>query len=96
LPKSEAFSNESAVPTSGHDLNFVTAVVERWRGSTVSHRAHMDDTRDAKPAPGPDLMPLQPTLPTEANRLGLLKKPLTSQPDPFAALRSAISGQVKR
>jgi uncharacterized protein len=96
LPKSEVFAKEGALPAGGHDLDFIASVVERWRGSTVSHRTISDDTpRDARPAV-PDAVPLQPAPPAEPNRLGLLKKPIANQPDPYAALRNAISSQPKR
>jgi DNA helicase HerA-like ATPase len=97
LPKSEVFAKEGALPTNGHDLNFIASVVERWRGSTVSLRNVSEDApREIRPAVADAAPPLQPSTPAEPSRLGLLKKPLANQPDPYAALKNAISSRPKR
>jgi DNA helicase HerA-like ATPase len=83
IPRCEAFANEQAVQTSGHDLNFIVAVLERWRGSMARSNNPDDAARDARPGVRPDAVPLQP----EPNRFSLLKKPLASLSDPFSALR---------
>jgi DNA helicase HerA-like ATPase len=98
LPRSEAFAKEGIAPTGGHDLNFVATVVERWRGSTVSHRMSNDEApRDLKTAVA-EVAPLQPAPPSEPsnNRLGLLRKPVANAADPYAALRTALSSPSKR
>ncbi len=99
LPKSEAFTDEGALPAGVQDLNFIASVVERWRGSTVSQRANQEGAPPREIAPGmsAEAAPLQPAPPAaEPSRLGLLKKPLASATDPYATLRSAISTQQKR
>lgn len=93
LPKSEAFARHGALPAHGHDLSFIASVIDRWRGSTV-RVAGADAGREMKP--DPEAAPLQPVLPESPPRLGLLKKPLANQPDPYAALRSAISTTPRR
>jgi DNA helicase HerA-like ATPase len=97
VPRSEAFSDKSEVPSGGQDLNFIAAVVERWRGATLSQRKVSDDaTREVRPVAAASAPPLQPALAPDPNRLGLLRKPLGDQPDPYSALRSAASGQPQR
>ncbi|MGH6768686.1 MAG: ATP-binding protein [Xanthobacteraceae bacterium] len=90
IPRSEAFANER-IPSAGvHNLDFISSVVERWRGSTLSLRPGDEPPRETTPAavvadPAPPPAPAVP----EASRFSLLKKPLASQADPFASLRSA-------
>jgi hypothetical protein len=112
IPKSEAFASDASLPPSAHDLNFIAAVVERWRGATVSQRVNQEEgPREAKTMPSPDVPPLQPVyMPAtaapspaappasapEPNRLSLLKKPLGGQPDPFSALRTPAPAQPSR
>jgi DNA helicase HerA-like ATPase len=86
LPKSEAFADGGSLPSGAHDLNFISSVVERWRGATVSQTADASQ-REARMPVGADLAPpLQPA--AESNRFSLLKKPLTAQPSPLADLRA--------
>ena len=91
LPKSEAFANQASIPAGGHDINFIGSVVERWRGSTVSQKANVDEAQ--RPPVIPDAAPVQPSPPTQPSQptgfkgLGLLKKPAANQADPYAALR---------
>jgi hypothetical protein len=87
IPCCEAFANEQSVQTAGHDLNFIAAVLGRWRGS-MARSSNLDDgSRELKPAIRPDAVPLQPGPAPEPSRFSLLKKPLPNQPDPFSALR---------
>src|SRR5258708_7664006 len=88
IPRCEAFANEQSAQTASHDLNFIVAVLERWRGSMARTPNADDASRDPKPALRPDAVPLQPGPAPESSRLSLLKKPLASQPNPFAALRN--------
>jgi uncharacterized protein len=89
VPRCEAFANEQAVPTNGHDLNFIAAVLERWRGSMARPGAAPDDAaRDPKPAVRPDAVPLQPSPAPDPSRYSLLKKPPANQPDPLSTLRN--------
>ena len=96
LPRSEAFADKSELQSSAQDLNFIAAVVERWRGATVSQRKGNDDAPEAKPIPAASAPPLQPTAASDSARLGLLRKPLGDRPDPYAALRSAVAGPLQR
>jgi DNA helicase HerA-like ATPase len=91
VPRREAFADNSVPHQGGHDVNFVAAVVERWRGATLSQRGHLEEAaRELGPSVvAPDAAPLQPAAPAESSRLSLLKKPLAGQTDPYAALRSA-------
>jgi hypothetical protein len=87
IPRCEAFANEPSAQTAGHDLNFIAAVLERWRGSMARSPNPDDGPRDFRPAIRPDAVPLQPGPAPESSRFSLLKKPLANQPDPFSALR---------
>jgi DNA helicase HerA-like ATPase len=87
IPRCEAFANERAVQTTGHDLNFIVAVLERWRGSMARSNNPDDAARDHRPGVRPDAVPLQP----DSNRFSLLKKPLAHQPDPLSAFRGPAS-----
>jgi len=92
LPRSEAFAGDPANQLGGRDLNFITAVVERWRGATMRRKAAADEpVRDARPVAA-DAAPLPAP---EPGRFNLLKKPLTDKPDPYATLRGAPSLQAK-
>ena len=96
VPSSEAYSDKPELQSSGQDLNFIAAVVERWRGATLSQRKVSDDaTREVKPVAAVSAPPLQPALAPDPNRLGLLRKPLGDQPDPYSALRSAAPVQPR-
>ena len=90
VPKCEAFGNEQSVQAADHDLNFIAAVLERWRGSMARSAAGADDAA-LKAAVRPDAVPLQPAPAPETNRFSLLKKSLTNPADPFAALRGPPS-----
>jgi hypothetical protein len=71
LPRSEATISTAPSVATGHDMHFVSAVLERWRGAT-SHRDVPNDpaTRTVE-APM-----LQPSLGLDPDRFSLLKKPL--------------------
>ena len=105
IPRSEALGSGPETQTSGHDMNFIAAVVERWRGSTVSQRLQQDEG-PARPVVAPDAVPVQPAAapapaPTPASapepgRLSLLKKPLAAGSDPLSALRAPLSNLPRR
>src|SRR2546430_10540485 len=87
LPRSEATIATVASVAAGHDLHFVSAVLERWRGAT-SHRDVPNDptinerpgARSFEPRPEPprsvEAPMLQPSLGLDPDRFSLLKKPL--------------------
>ena len=92
LPKSDAFGKEGALPARAHDLDFIASVIERWRGSTVSHRINAEEpAREVKPVVNPDAVPLAPRPATDLSRLSLLRKPAANQTDHYAALTEAMS-----
>jgi hypothetical protein len=86
VPRCEAFANEQSVQSVDHDLNFIAAVLERWRGAMARNGANAEDAA-SRPAVRSDAVPLQPSPAPEPNRFGLLKKSLGTPSDPFAALR---------
>jgi len=103
LPRSEAFTGHPANQMGGQDLNFIAAVVERWRGATMRRRVAADEAaREVKPTVGAEAVPPPPPVPPapplapEPGRFSLLKKPLTDKPDPYAALRSPAAAQGNR
>jgi hypothetical protein len=86
LPRSEATIATVPSVAAGHDMHFVSAVLERWRGAT-SHRDVPNDptinerpaARSFEPRPEPRSVEapiLQPSLGLDPDRFSLLKKPL--------------------
>jgi hypothetical protein len=81
LPRSEATIATVTSVTAGHDMHFVGAVLERWRGATSSR-----DTAANDPAVGErpgvrglaslEAPMLQPSQGLDPDRFSLLKKPL--------------------
>ncbi|KJC52635.1 ATPase [Bradyrhizobium sp. LTSP849] len=79
LPRGEATISSVPSVTSGHDMHFVGAVLERWRGAT-SQRDVPNDPVFSQP-PAKTLVPaeapmLQPSMGLDPDRFSLLKKPL--------------------
>jgi len=83
LPRSEATIATVRQVNAGHDMHFVAAVLERWRGATSSR----DAGGEVGPSPGSvgergglaptlDAPMLQPSLGLDPDRFSLLKKPL--------------------
>jgi len=79
LPRSEASISTVPSATSGHDMHFVGAVLERWRGATSSRDAPSDPGSNDRTAARPVLVEapmLQPSMGLDPDRFSLLKKPL--------------------
>jgi DNA helicase HerA-like ATPase len=80
LPRSEATLSTVMSTTAGHDMHFVGAVLERWRGAT-SHRdvpndPSINDRPAARSATAVEAPMLQPSMGLDPDRFSLLKKPL--------------------
>ena len=79
LPRGEATISSVPSVTSGHDMHFVGAVLERWRGATSQRDVPNDPVFSAPPAKtlAPTEAPmLQPSMGLDPDRFSLLKKPL--------------------
>jgi uncharacterized protein len=81
LPRGEATISTVPSATSGHDMHFVSAVLERWRGATSNRDAAPNDPgfndRPVQRTMGPAEAPmLQPSMGLDPDRFSLLKKPL--------------------
>lgn len=81
LPRSEATIATTPSTLGGHDINFVSSVLERWRGATSQRETANDPVFDRSPVERPiSRMPeapmLQPSLGLDPDRFSLLKKPL--------------------
>ncbi|SHN60999.1 hypothetical protein SAMN05444170_0063 [Bradyrhizobium erythrophlei] len=81
LPRGEATISTVPSATSGHDMHFVSAVLERWRGATSNRDAAPNDPgfsdRPVSRTMGPAEAPmLQPSMGLDPDRFSLLKKPL--------------------
>ena len=95
LPRSDSFAKDSSLKTAGEDSNFISAVVERWRGATM--KASSDEIpREIRHAPAAEAVPAAPALAPAAapaaadpSRFSLLKKPIADRPDSLALLRNA-------
>ncbi|MBC7580255.1 MAG: DUF87 domain-containing protein [Tardiphaga sp.] len=77
LPRSEATISTAPSVAAGHDMQFVSAVLERWRGAT----SHRDIPNDPGAIERPmartlEAPMLQPSLGLDPDRFSLLKKPL--------------------
>ncbi len=106
LPRSDSFARDSDLKAASEDANFISAVVERWRGATMKAGAE-EALREAKPAgtaepapvhAAPSLAPAAtPAAAADASRFSLLKKPIAERPDSLALLRAAQpAGQPQR
>ena len=65
--------------TAGHDMHFVGAVLERWRGATSQRDVPNDPVFSAPPAKtlaSAEAPMLQPSMGLDPDRFSLLKKPL--------------------
>jgi hypothetical protein len=79
LPRGEATISSVPSVTSGHDMHFVGAVLERWRGATSQRDVPNDPVFSAPPArtmPSLEAPMLQPSMGLDPDRFSLLKKPL--------------------
>ncbi len=77
LPRSEATIATVASVAAGHDMHFVSAVLERWRGATSQRDVPNDPGANERPAARTVEAPmLQPSMGLDPDRFSLLKKPL--------------------
>jgi uncharacterized protein len=77
LPRSEAAISTVPSTAAGHDMQFVSAVLERWRGATSHRDVPNDPGFTERPlARTIDAPMLQPSLGLDPDRFSLLKKPL--------------------
>jgi uncharacterized protein len=81
LPRSEATIASSPSVTAGHDMHFVSAVLERWRGATSQRDVPNNDPVFSERPVARTLSPidapmLQPSQGLDPDRFSLLKKPL--------------------
>src|SRR5450756_2457949 len=77
LPRSEATISTVPSVAAGHDMHFVSAVLERWRGATSHRDVPNDPVINERPAARMMEAPmLQPSLGLDPDRFSLLKKPL--------------------
>jgi uncharacterized protein len=77
LPRSEATISTVPSVAAGHDMHFVSAVLERWRGATSSRDVPNDPGINERPAARTVEAPmLQPSMGLDPDRFSLLKKPL--------------------
>jgi hypothetical protein len=78
-PRSEATIATVPSVTAGHDMHFVSAVLDRWRGATSQRDAPNDSSLSDRPStrtPSMESPMLQPSLGLDPDRFSLLKKPL--------------------
>ncbi|WP_143198052.1 DUF87 domain-containing protein [Bradyrhizobium sp. AS23.2] len=79
LPRGEATISSVPSVTSGHDMHFVSAVLERWRGATSQRDVPNDpvfSAPSAKTHSSVEAPMLQPSMGLDPDRFSLLKKPL--------------------
>lgn len=80
IPKSESFASNHDSSIDTRELDFISAVVDRWRRATMSQQAAHDEPVRVPAAPvASDAPPLQPVpAAIDVNRLSLLKKPIAT------------------
>jgi hypothetical protein len=80
LPRSEATIASVPSVTAGHDMHFVSAVLDRWRGATSNRDTPNDpgigDRPSARVMTPVEAPMLQPSMGLDPDRFSLLKKPL--------------------
>jgi hypothetical protein len=82
LPRGEATISTVPSATAGHDMHFVGAVLERWRGATSNRDATtpndptFNDRTMSRTVGAVEAPMLQPSLGLDPDRFSLLKKPL--------------------
>jgi uncharacterized protein len=80
LPRGEATISTVPSATSGHDMHFVSAVLERWRGATsnrdVPNDPGLNDRTGSRTMGTVEAPMLQPSMGLDPDRFSLLKKPL--------------------
>jgi hypothetical protein len=77
LPRSEATISTVPSVAAGHDMHFVSAVLERWRGATSNRDVPNDPTiHERSAARSVEAPMLQPSMGLDPDRFSLLKKPL--------------------
>ena len=75
-PNSEASGNTSTI-AAGVDKGLIESVIERWRGSTMSHRGGYDDDFGVNEPVREEAAPLQPSQGTlDPSRFRTLRKPI--------------------
>lgn len=88
IPRSESFATNTGLNSEEIEQDFISAVVDRWRRATMSQHGMADEQPRPNTSPAAESAPLQPAMPTpqpvgtstpiEANRLSLLKKPISA------------------
>ncbi|MGX1321916.1 DNA helicase HerA-like ATPase [Bradyrhizobium sp. USDA 377] len=80
LPRGEATISSVPSVTAGHDMHFVGAVLERWRGATSQRDSSPNDpvfsAPPTKTMSSLEAPMLQPSMGLDPDRFSLLKKPL--------------------
>ncbi len=77
LPRSESTIATSPSVTTGHDIHFVSTVLERWRGATSNRDNASESNFTERQQPRIMEAPmLQPSLGLDPDRFSLLKRPL--------------------
>ena len=81
LPRTEAMATTTPTAHTGHDINFVSSVLERWRGAAAHREEPNDPTfndQGGEPLPlrVPEAPMLQPSMGRDPDCFSLLKKPL--------------------
>jgi DNA helicase HerA-like ATPase len=103
VPSSGVLGGKFGVHATGHDMNFIASVLERWRGMTMNRSTAKDAPRETPPVSTSGAPPEQPATPTapavptlDPNRFSLLKKPIIDSPDRHAALRRPVPASWNR
>jgi hypothetical protein len=101
IPRSQAVERNIGLRPSGHDLNFVTSVLEHWRSMTMSRNTtKIEMPREAAKVLAAEAAPLQPVAQAppalDPNRFSLLKRPIADQVDSPAVLRRPAPAPTNR
>ena len=80
----------------GVSQDFIGAVIERWRGATMSHRLPSEDaSAEAVSRAKDEVVNAPPTAPVDSDRFRTLKKPLEPQADAAVAQRQLAARRAR-
>jgi hypothetical protein len=80
LPKGMPTTKADAGTGAAATMDFITTVIERWRGATMSHKARFEDGGQEVPQFRDEPAPLQPAPALDADRFRILKRPQADAP----------------
>lgn len=85
VPRSDNLDTESGLLASGHDLNFISSVVARWRSMATVRDGAVEEVPPVRQTTPPVPVPVPPPAAPDPDRFSLLKAPSVDEPGSTAA-----------